>query len=141
VPRAFGDHRRELSWSTIYAVNNHVEKRQLPDRRARSRGGRRPTDRRGATPLVVVADEEPGSRTTCETILAKLNFAVAPVESLSKALEVMATLQPEVVVAKVRDASLLVQQSLAPVVVVTEEMSDPDVLVEAIRQALRRKHL
>jgi hypothetical protein len=28
-----------------------------------------------------------------------------------------------------------------PVVVVTEEMSDPDVLVEAIRQALRRKHL
>jgi len=38
----------------------------------------------------------------------------------------------------VRDASLLEQQSLAPVVVVTEEMSDPDVLVEAIRQALRR---
>jgi len=141
VPRAFGDHRRELSWSTIYAVSNHVEKRQLPDRRARSRGGRRPTDRPCATPLTVVADEEPGSRTTCETILAKLNFAVAPVESLSKALEVMAALQPEVVVAKVRDASLLVQQSLAPVVVVTEEMSDPDVLVEAIRQALRRKHL
>jgi hypothetical protein len=141
VPRVSGDPRLELSWSTIYAVSNHVEKRQLPDRRARSRGGRRPTDRRGATPLVVVADEEPGSRTTCETILAKLNFAVAPVESLSKALEVMAALQPEVVVAKVRDASLLVQQSVAPVVVVTEEMSDPDVLVEAIRQALRRKHL
>ena len=120
-------------------MSTHVEKRQIPDRRGRSRGGRRPTDRRGATPLVVVADEEPGSRTTCETILAKLNFAVAPVESLSKALEVMAALRPEVVVAKVRDASLLEQQSLAPVVVVTEEMSDPDVLVEAIRQALRRR--
>jgi len=120
-------------------VSIHIEKRQLADRRSRSRGGRRPTDRPGATPLVVVADEEPGSRTTSETILAKLNFAVAPVESLPKALEVMASLRPEVVVAKLRDVALLEQQSLAPVVVVTEEMSDPDVLVEAIRQALRRK--
>jgi FixJ family two-component response regulator len=120
-------------------VSTNVEKRRLADRRSRSRGGRRPTDKRGATPLVVVADEEAGSRTTCETILAKLNFAVAPVESLPKALEVMATLRPEVVVAKGRDAALLQQQSLAPVVVVTEEMSDPDVLVEAIRQALRRR--
>jgi CheY-like chemotaxis protein len=120
-------------------VSTQVEKRQLPDRRSRSRGGRRPTDRRGATPLVLVADEETGSRTTCETILAKLNFAVAPVESLPKALEVMAALRPEVIVAKLRDASLLKEQSQAPVVVVTEEMSDPDILVEAIRQALRRK--
>jgi CheY-like chemotaxis protein len=120
-------------------VSTNVEKRRIPDRRGRSRGGRRPTDKRGATPLVVVADEEPGSRTTCETILAKLNFAVAPVESLPKALEVMAALKPEVVVAKMRDAELLKQQSLAPVVVVTEEMSDPDVLVEAIRQALRSR--
>jgi CheY-like chemotaxis protein len=119
-------------------VSTHTEKRQLADRRRHSRGGRRPADRPGATPLVVVADEEPGSRTTCETILAKLNFAVAPVESQSKALEVMATLRPEVVVAKLRDVALLEQQSLAPVVVVTEEMSDPDILVEAIRQALRR---
>jgi ABC-type Fe3+-hydroxamate transport system substrate-binding protein len=130
------------SWVSIYAVSTNVEKRWVPDRRVRSRGGRRPSDRRGATPLVVVADDEPGSRTTCETILAKLNFAVAPVESLPKALEVMAALRPEVVVAKVRgDASLLKQQSLAPVVVVTEEMSDPDILVEAIRQALRRRRL
>ena len=119
----------------------NVEKRRLADRRGRSRGGRRPSDKRGATPLVVVADDEPGSRTTCETILAKLNFAVAPVESLPKALEVMAALRPEVVVAKGRDAELLKQQSLAPVVVVTEEMSDPDTLVEAIRQALRRRRL
>jgi CheY-like chemotaxis protein len=122
-------------------VSINVEKRRIADRRGRSRGGRRPTDKRGATPLVVVADEEPGSRTTCETILAKLNFAVAPVESLPKALEVMAALKPEVVVAKMRDAALLKQQSLAPVVVVTEEMSDPDILVEAIRQALRRRRL
>jgi DNA-binding NtrC family response regulator len=120
-------------------VSSNVEKRRIADRRGRSRGGRRPTDIPGATPLVVVADDEPGSRTTCETILAKLNFAVAPVESLPKALEVMAALRPEVVVAKLRDAELLKQQSLTPFVVVTEEMSDPEILVEAIRQALRRR--
>jgi CheY-like chemotaxis protein len=118
-------------------VSINPEKRQGLDRRNQSRGGRRPTDRRGATPLVVVADDEPGSRTTCETILAKLNFAVAPVDSVTRALEVMATLRPEVVVAKVRDAELLQKQTLAPVVIVTEAMRDPDVLVEAIRKALR----
>jgi DNA-binding NtrC family response regulator len=88
---------------------------------------------------VVVADEEPGSRTTCETILAKLNFAVAPVDSVAKALQVMTALRPEVVVAKVRDPELLQQQSMAPVVIVTDAMGDPDVLVEAIRQALRSR--
>ena len=88
---------------------------------------------------MVVADEEPGSRTTCETILAKLNFAVAPVDSVAKALKVMTALRPEVVVAKVRDPELLQQQSLAPVVIVTEAMGDPDILVEAIRKALRSR--
>jgi CheY-like chemotaxis protein len=114
-----------------------VEQRGRSDRRAASRGGRRSGDKPGSTPLVVVADEEPGSRATCETILAKLNFAVAPVDSVGRALEVMATLRPQIVVAKVRDAELLKQQSTAPVVVVTDAMSDPDVLVEAIRTALR----
>ena len=117
----------------------NFDKRGRGDRRHHSRGGRRPTDRPGCTPLVVVADEEPGSRTTCETILAKLNFAVAPVDSVAKALQVMTALRPEVVVAKVRDPQLLQQQSLAPVVVVTDAMGDPDVLVEAIRSALRSR--
>jgi FixJ family two-component response regulator len=118
-------------------VSTNFDKRGRGDRRHYSRGGRRPTDRPGSTPLVVVADEEPGSRTTCETILAKLNFAVAPVDSVAKALQVMTALRPEVVVAKVRDPELLQQQSMAPVVIVTEAMGDPDILVEAIRKALR----
>ena len=117
----------------------NFDKRGRGDRRHHSRGGRRPTDRPGCTPLVLVADEEPGSRTTCETILAKLNFAVAPVDSVAKALQVMTALRPEVVVAKVRDPELLQQQSMAPVVVVTDAMGDPDVLVEAIRSALRSR--
>jgi DNA-binding NtrC family response regulator len=120
-------------------VTINFDKRGRGDRRHHARGGRRPTDRPGCTPLVVVADEEPGSRTTCETILAKLNFAVAPVDSVAKALQVMTALRPEVVVARVRDPEPLQQQSMAPVVVVTDAMGDPDVLVEAIRRALRSR--
>ena len=120
-------------------MSTNFDKRGRGDRRHHSRGGRRPTDRPGATPLVVVADEEPGSRTACETILARLNFAVAPVDSVAKALQVMTALRPEVVVAKVRDPEPLQKQSLAPVVIVTDEMNDPDILVEAIRKALRSR--
>jgi hypothetical protein len=103
----------------------------------RPRGGRRPTDRAGLSPLIVVADEASGSRDTCETILAKLHFAVAPVNSVARALQVMSTLRPEVVVAKVSDPSLLHEQTEVPVVEVTPALSDPDLLVDAIRAALR----
>ena len=105
----------------------------------RQRGGRRPDDRDGATPLVLVADEEAGSRATSETILMKLNFAVAPVDSVARALDVMATLRPEVVVTRVRDPGPLRTQTETPLVIVTYEMSDPDVLVAAIRRALRSR--
>ncbi len=79
------------------------------------------------------------SRETCETILAKLHFAVAPVDSVAMALQVMSTLRPEVVVARVSDASALRAQTDVPVVEVTAALSNPDALVEAIRQALRRR--
>jgi len=118
-------------------VSTESERREGPDRRTRPRGGRRPTDRAGLTPLVVVADEAPGSRATCETILAKLNFAVAPVDSVERALEVMSTLRPEVVVAKVRDVAQLRKHTTVPVVEVTDALSDPDALVDEIRRVLR----
>jgi hypothetical protein len=123
---------------SIRDVSTDAERRiEGPDRRLRARGGRRPTDRPGLTPLVVVADEAPGSRETCEMILAKLNFAVAPVESVERALQVMSTLRPEVVVAKVRDASRLHDQKDVPVIEVTEALSDPNRLVDEIRRVLR----
>ena len=119
------------------AVSVHPERRESPERRTRARGGRRPNDRPGFTPLILVADDSADSRSTCETILAKLHFAVAPVESVDRALAVMAKLRPELVVARVRDASRLQNQSDAPCVVVTDAMRDPEVLAEAIRRALR----
>ncbi len=87
----------------------------------------------------MVADEAPGSRDTCEMILAKLNFAVAPVESVERALQVMSTLRPEVVVAKVRDASRLHDQTDVPVIEVTEALNDPNLLVDEIRRVLRAR--
>ena len=90
---------------------------------------------------MLVADEDAASRDMCETILAKLNFAVAPVDSIEKAAAVITTLQPDVIVAHARDTSALERAAWpdgVPLVTVTEEMRDPDKLVDAIRRALRK---
>jgi CheY-like chemotaxis protein len=116
------------------------ELRQVPDRRRQSRGGRRPDDRSGFAPLVLVADEDPNSRQICETILSKLRFAVAPMDSIDKAIAAIATLRPDVVVVHARDTMALQRAawpSGVPFVTVTDNMSDPDKLVEAIRDAIR----
>jgi hypothetical protein len=76
----------------------------------------------------------------CEAILAKLNFAVAPVDSIEKAAAVLPTLQPDVVVAHGHDVSPL-QRAAWPsgvaFVTVTDDLRDPDALVAAIRRAIR----
>jgi CheY-like chemotaxis protein len=110
-----------------------------PDRRKTTRGGRRDSDKQGFAPLVMVADEHASSRDLCEAILAKLRFAVAPVESIERGVEVMSSLRPDVIVAKGRDVSPLQRAAPTglPFVVVTEEMRDPEKLVEAIRRAIR----
>jgi CheY-like chemotaxis protein len=121
-------------------VNATPEHRQGPDRRRRSRGGRRADDDAGFWPLVLVADEDADSRGICEAILAKLRFAVAPVDSVDKAVTVIGTLRPDVIVAHARDTMPLQRAawpSGVPFVTVTDNMREPDALVEAIRQAIR----
>jgi hypothetical protein len=116
------------------------ERHRGPERRRQSRGGRRVSDKRGLAPLVLVADEDAHSLEMCEAILAKLNFAVAPVDSIEKAASVVETLRPDVVVAHGHDVSAL-QRAAWPsgvaFVTVTDEMRDPEALVEAIRRAIR----
>jgi len=110
-----------------------------PDRRKTTRGGRRDSDQQGFSPLVLVADDQASSRDLCEAILAKLRFAVAPVESIERGVEVMSSLRPDVVVAKGRDVTPLQRAAPPglPFVVVTDEMRDPEKLVDAIRRAIR----
>ena len=117
-----------------------TEHRQGPDRRKQSRGGRRAEDRPGFAPLVLVADEDASNRDMCEAILAKLHFAVAPVDSIDKAVSIIGTLRPDVIVVHARDTAALQQAAWptgVPFVTITEELRDPEALVEAIRHALR----
>lgn len=119
---------------------NVIDHRQAADRRRHARGGRRAEDRPGFAPLVLVADEDPSSRDVCETILARLHFAVAPVDSIDKAVSVIGTLRPDVIVVSARDGAALEKAawpSGVPFVKVTDELRDPDALVEAIRHAIR----
>ena len=116
------------------------EQRRQSDRRKVARGGRRPTDKSGFAPLVLVADEDDESGQMCEVILAKLRFAVARVDSLDKAINVLGSLRPDVIVARARDVSPLQRAawpSGVPFVSVTEEIREPDALIHAIRRAIR----
>lgn len=116
------------------------ELRQGPDRRREPRGGRRPGDASGFAPLVLVADEDAASGDMCETLLATLRFAVARVDSMDKAVAVISTLLPDVIVARARDVSPLQRAawpSGVPFVTVTDGLREPGALVDAIRHAIR----
>jgi PleD family two-component response regulator len=116
------------------------EQRHRTDRRRQPRGGRRTNDRPGFAPLILVADEESQSLEMCEAILAKLHFAVAPVNSVEKAVAIIDTLRPDVIVVHAKDVMPLQRAawpSGVPFVTVTEDMRDPSAVVEAIRHAIR----
>ena len=72
-----------------------------------------------------------------EAILAKLHFAVAPVESVEKAVTVMASLRPEIVVASESDVNALTRRGVSAPFVITYQGQNADALVEDIRRALR----
>jgi PleD family two-component response regulator len=120
------------------------ERRHNHDRRRFSRGGRRDYDHEGFSPLILVADEDSNSGARCEAILAALKFAVAPARSADEALTVMRALRPNLVVARVADPQRLEREmraneltAIVPLLVVTDDISSPEDLIEAVRKALR----
>jgi CheY-like chemotaxis protein len=118
-----------------------AEKREGAERRRRPRGGRRPEDLRGFTPLVMVVDSEVRRREISEAILAKLMFAVAPVESAEKAVALLNALNPEVIVAGEQDARKIRQlmpiDTVIAIVAVGENARVTDALIESVRDSLR----
>lgn len=119
------------------------ERRQLRDRRRFARGGRRPYDRDGFSPLILVADEDGNSGARCEAILAALKFAVAPARSIDEALIVMRALRPNLVVARVSDparleAGMRAMETSAsvPLLLVTDDLLPPEKLIAEIRRML-----
>jgi CheY-like chemotaxis protein len=99
----------------------------------------------GYSPLVMVADDDASNGARCVAILAKLRFAVAPAHSVEEAVKVMHALRPDLIVARLADEPELRKHMKAdpslgeiPLITMTAANDDPAVLVEEIRQALRR---
>ncbi|HEX5475169.1 MAG TPA: hypothetical protein VFX12_10945 [Vicinamibacterales bacterium] len=123
------------------------DRRRSQDRRHFPRGGRRPGDRPGYAPLVLVADDDAhGER--CAAILAALHFAVAPAHSVEEAMKVMEALRPELVVAHLEDGDRLSAAMRAdaftagvPIIHVTEQTDTPEALVGEIRRVIRQHGL
>ncbi len=95
--------------------------------------------------MVVVIDDDATRLDVSEAILAKLRFAVAPFGSVEQALAAMQALRPEAIVA--RDSA--VQQlrdhlpadrdgRVIPLLPLTPELSDPEALIDALRQLMRQ---
>jgi hypothetical protein len=121
-------------------MNARSDKRLGSDRRRKPRGGRRATDATGTTPLVMVVDPDARRSDISEAILAKLRFAVAPVDSVDKAIVAIQSLNPEVIVSSedVRRIVALVPAATGiPIVAIDEDTRTTDALIEAVRRALR----
>ena len=118
--------------------------RRGTDRRSRPRGGRRESDVDGFTPLVfVIAGEQP-ARETCEAILAKLRFAVAPFSSSEAALSVIDNLRPDLIVAAELDHRHLLgamRDSQRVPIVPLSDSAPAEAIVEAVRRALRLRNI
>jgi CheY-like chemotaxis protein len=97
----------------------------------------------GYSPLILVADDDADSGARCVAILARLRFAVAPAYSVEEAVKVMQSLRPNLVVARLKDEPALRAHMAAdpaigeiPFLRLTEENDAPQLLIEAIRDAL-----
>ena len=121
-----------------------LDRRHGPDRRTTPRGGRRPGDPQGYSPLILVADDDANSGARCVAILARLRFAVAPAHSVDEAIKIMTSLHPTLIVARLKDEAVLREQMAKdssigdiPIVTLTPENDAPQVMIEDIRRALR----
>lgn len=119
------------------------DRRNRTDRRASPRGGRRPGDVQGYSPLVLVADDDANCGARCVAILARLRFAVAPAHSVEEAIKILTSLHPDLIVARLKDEDTLRQQLASnpsmgdiPILTLTAENEAPLVLIEDIRRVL-----
>jgi DNA-binding NtrC family response regulator len=94
--------------------------------------------------MIVVIDDDAGRRDIAEAILAKLRFAVAPFESVDKAITAMKALRPEVVVAREHAVAALRgmlptnrEGRVIPLLTITADLATPEALVDALRRLLQ----
>lgn len=120
-------------------MDDTPDHRRGPDRRRQARGGRRPEDRDGSAPLVLLVGSERGLVDKAEAILAKLKFAVSTSGSVDEALRVLPDLRPDIVVVAQRDeARIRSEAQFVPIVLMRSGAEDDsESLIEDIRTTLR----
>jgi CheY-like chemotaxis protein len=125
-------------------MSSNEDRRHINDRRSSPRGGRRPGDVQGYSPLILVADDDANSGARCVAILARLRFAVAPAHSVDEAIRIMTSLHPTLIVARLKDEAALREQMAIdpelgeiPIVTLTPDNEAPQLMIEDIRKALR----
>jgi hypothetical protein len=117
-----------------------MEERRRQDRRFYRRGGRRPTDASGFSPLVMVVESDSARRKITERLLASSYFAVAPVATVESALSICRGLAPSVIVCNEGDQTRVRDGLLPRVIPIVAADVGPDALdhlVDRIRDAVR----
>ena len=122
------------------------ERRANQDRRHSPRGGRRPGDPQGYSPLVLVADDDASNGARCVAILSRLRFAVAPAHTVEEAIKVAQSLHPNLIVARLQDEAGLREQLASdpairdiPLIALNDDNDAPQLMIEEIRRVLRGK--
>jgi hypothetical protein len=121
-------------------MTSQKELRAGIDRRRQSRGGRRPADVDGFSPLVMVVGDDAAVGDAAGAVLAKLRFAVTPSPTVEDALRVLQTMQPDLIVANGDAAGrirLECPEHRAVNVDSSEMRTNPQLLVDEIRSAIR----
>ena len=114
------------------------ERRSQADRRKAARGGRRPHDQPGSTPLVLVVGHGADPEQQSATILRDCRFAVAPAVDVPEALRVIDGVHPDLIVAGPEEAAGLRGTGL-PIVEYASGDAEGGGLVERLREALRKR--
>jgi hypothetical protein len=120
----------------LMGMPNASERRSTPDRRHAPRGGRRPYDKPGTTPLVLVVGHGDPPQRESEAILHKLKFAVAPASDMAEARRVVDSLHPDLIAAPHEEAPQFEDTGL-PVVGYGSGDAADGALVRHIRDAIR----
>ena len=121
-------------------MSSPEHQRSLPDRRRVPRGGRRPTDRPGKYPAVLVAESYDGVRMSCARYLDRFHFHVVEAADGEEALKQITAKPPQVILAEsnlpLMPASRLAQwlsqnwrTRQIPVIVLTGDMEPSETLV------------
>jgi len=92
--------------SAARVMPSPVQPRSLPDRRRVPRGGRRPTDRPGKYPPVLVAESYDGVRKSCARYLDRFHFQVTEAADGEQALKQIGAEPPQVILAELNLPSM-----------------------------------